>query len=83
MPAGSCYITLEYGTSPTDALFEVLLRDHRFWAEHGTGAMHHPARAALVRDMLAHFCPDDPAWRRRILLRAREVIRRAMHGLSS
>jgi predicted deacylase len=83
MPAGSCYITLEYGTYPTQELFEVLLRDHRFWAVHGAGTTQHPQRAALIRDMRAHFCPDDPAWRRQVLLRAREVIRRARHGLLS
>jgi len=83
MPAGSCYITLEYGTYPTQALFEVLLHDHRFWARHGAGAAQHPQRAALIRDMRAHFCPDGPAWRRQVLLRAREVIRRARHGLQS
>jgi len=83
MPAGSCYITLEYGTYPTENLFEVLLRDHRFWAEQGTGAAEHPGRTALVRDMLVHFCPADPAWRGQVLLRARDVIRRATTGLLS
>jgi len=83
MPAGSCYVTLEYGTYPTEELFEILLTDHRFWAQHGTAAPRHPERAALMEAMHAHFCPDDPAWRRQVLLRAREVVRRAMNGLQS
>jgi hypothetical protein len=83
MPTGSCYITLEYGTYPTQELFELLLSDHRFWAEHGTAAAGHSQRAALAGEMKNHFCPDDPAWRTRILRRARDVIRRAMHGLLS
>jgi len=83
MPAGSCYITLEYGTYQTQKLFDVLLKDHRFWAEHGAAAARHPERAALVRDMQAHFCPDEPGWRRQVLLQARHVIRRALAGLLS
>ena len=83
MPAGSCYITLEYGTYPTQDLFEVLLRDHRFWAEHGAAAACHPERAALAEEMRSHFCPNDPAWRGQVLRRARDVIRLAMNGLLS
>jgi len=81
MPAGSCYITLEYGTYTTQELFDVLLADHRFWAEHGTAAPDHPARPALVDRMRAHFCPDAPEWRRLVLLQARRSIRQAMEGL--
>jgi hypothetical protein len=83
MPAGSCYITLEYGTYATQELFELLLQDHRFWAEHGPAAAHHPERAALVERMRAHFCPDDPEWRRQVLLQARRAISEAMEGLLS
>lgn len=83
MPAGSCYITLEYGTQPTRELIEVLLRDHRFWAEHGAAAPRHREYPALVEGMRAHFCPDDPAWRLQVLQQGRHVIRQAMHGLQS
>jgi hypothetical protein len=83
MPTGSCYITLEYGTYATQELFEVLLADHRFWAEHGAAAARHPERAALVEHMRAHFCPDDREWRRQVLLQARRAIRQAMQGLLS
>ncbi|MGD8619938.1 MAG: DUF2817 domain-containing protein, partial [Gammaproteobacteria bacterium] len=83
MPSGSCYITLEYGTYETQELFEVLLQDHRFWAKHGAAAAGHPDRAVLIEHMRAHFCPDDPEWRRQVLLQARRAIRQAMEGLSS
>jgi hypothetical protein len=33
--------------------------------------------------MRAHFCPDDAAWRRQVLLQARRTIRQAMEGLLS
>jgi hypothetical protein len=81
MPAGSCYITLEYGTYATQELFEVLLLDHRFWAEHGVAAAGHPERANLVRRMRAHFYPEDPAWRRQVLLQARRTVHQAITGL--
>ncbi|HYQ72755.1 MAG TPA: DUF2817 domain-containing protein, partial [Gammaproteobacteria bacterium] len=83
MPAGSCYITLEYGTYTTRELFEVLLADHRFWAEHAAAAPRHPDRTALVERMLAHFCPGDPAWRTQVLLQARRATREAVAGLRS
>ena len=83
MPSGSCYITLEYGTQPTRELIEVLLRDHRFWAEYGTAAPRQREYPALVEDLRAHFCPDDPGWREQVLLQARHIIRQAMHGLLS
>jgi hypothetical protein len=83
MPAGSCYITLEYGTYPTRELFDVLLADHRFWAEHGADAARHPDRAARVARMRAHFCPGDPEWRMQVLRQARCTIRQAMEGLLS
>lgn len=83
MQGNSCYITLEFGTLPTAGLFDVLLRDHRFHAEHGARAFSHPDYAALVADMQAHFCPQDERWREAVLVRARAVIERALAGLSS
>lgn len=81
MPPGSCFITLEFGTQPTQTLFEVLLRDHRFRAHHGIQPLSHPDYPALVAEMLAHFCPDDNDWRMQVLLRARDVIDAALMGL--
>ena len=81
MRPGSCFITLEFGTQPTDSMFEVLLHDHRFRAYHGIRPLSHPDYPALVADMLAHFCPDDSDWRMQVLLRARDVIDAALAGL--
>jgi hypothetical protein len=81
MNADSCYITLEYGTLPTDNLFNVLFDDHRFHTLHGSQAFTHPDYAALVSAMRAHFCPDDSVWRSAVIERARDVIARAMLGL--
>ncbi len=81
MRSGSCFITLEYGTLATGELFDVLLRDHRFRALHGSEPVMHPDYPALVAALRAHFCPDDPVWRRQVLVRARQVIDRALEGL--
>jgi hypothetical protein len=81
MQANSCYITLEFGTLPTENLFGVLLRDHRFRAKHGNMPQSHPDYPLLVADMLTHFCPDDDAWRIKVLQRARYVIDCAVKGL--
>ncbi len=83
MQPGSCFITLEYGTQATGELFEVLLRDHRFRALHGTEPAGHPDYPDLVAALRAHFCPNDPDWRRQVLLRAREIIERALEGLQT
>jgi hypothetical protein len=81
MRPGSCFVTLEYGTRETGELFEVLLADHRYRAVHGTEPAPGPDYLALVGALRAHFCPDDPDWRRQVLLRARQVIDRAAEGL--
>jgi hypothetical protein len=83
MPPGSCFITLEYGTQATGELFEVLLRDHRFRATHGSEPPPDPNYQALVAALHAHFCPADPDWRRSVLTRARQVIDQALEGLQS
>lgn len=73
-----CYVTLEFGTYPTDALFEVLLQDHLLWAQTGNDAARLEHRDAMRR----HFCPEDPAWRELVLFRARQVVGQALVGLS-
>lgn len=81
MQGSSCFVTLEFGTLPTANMFEVLLRDHSFRAQHGKQPISHPDYPAVVAGMLAHFCPDDPGWRTKVLLRARHVIDCAQDGL--
>ncbi|NOS89834.1 MAG: DUF2817 domain-containing protein [Methylococcaceae bacterium] len=75
----SCYITLEFGSYPTEQLFEVLLRDHQLWAADHNAA----ARKAHSQLMRQHFCPDDQSWRELVLFRARQVIGQALHGVSA
>lgn len=79
MNGRSCHVTLEFGTYPTDRLFEVLLRDHQLWAQPDNG----PARLEHSQQMRQHFCPNDEAWKALVLFRARQVIAQALHGLSA
>ncbi|WP_426991581.1 DUF2817 domain-containing protein [Methylomonas sp. CM2] len=73
-----CYVTLEFGTYATDALFDVLLQDHLLWAQTGNDAARLIHRDAMRR----HFCPEDPVWREQVLFRARQVIGQALAGLA-
>ncbi len=77
MNARSCYVTLEFGTYRTLELFEVLLQDHLLWAQPDQSQ----ARTAHRPVMRQHFCPDDVAWRQMVLVRARQVLVQALHGL--
>lgn len=83
MGPDSCFVTLEFGSYATVELFDVLLRDHQFWARYGAQAPGHPERAAMVDALLAHFCPADAAWRQRVLEQARATVDQALRGLSS
>jgi len=74
----SCHITLEFGTYPTDQLFEVLLKDHQLWAQPDKLQ----ERLEHSRHMRQHFCPNDTAWKAMALFRARQVIAQALQGLS-
>ncbi|ESS72427.1 hypothetical protein MGMO_57c00070 [Methyloglobulus morosus KoM1] len=78
MNGRSCHVTLEFGTYPTDQLFEVLLRDHQLWAQSDNAA----ERLEHSKHMRQHFCPDDDAWKAMVLFRARQVIAQALQGLS-
>ncbi|TNE81669.1 MAG: DUF2817 domain-containing protein [Gammaproteobacteria bacterium] len=79
MTGGSCFVTLEFGTLGTDALFEVLLDEAAAWAQ---GAPPETLRQEVSRAMRSHFYPDDPAWREAVIFRARQVIQQALWGLT-
>lgn len=78
MDDDSCFVTLEFGSYSTDQLFELLLADHRLWAE----SFNQEQRRQQAAAMRQHFCPADPAWRELVLFRARQVIGQALQGLT-
>jgi Protein of unknown function (DUF2817) len=79
MNGRSCHVALEFGTYPTDQLFEVLLRDHQLWAQPDKPT----ERLEHSQHMRQHFCPNDEAWKAMVLFRARQVIFQALWGLSA
>jgi hypothetical protein len=76
----SCYVTLEFGSYGTEALFDVLLDDHRLWAQ---PTLSEVERHQQAKAMLRHFCPDDVIWRELVLFRSRQVIAQAMAGIGA
>lgn len=75
----SCYVTLEFGTFSTDCLFNVLLDDHRIWAQTDPLTAHAEHGAVMRR----HFCPQDQGWQEMVLFRSRQVIAQALFGLAA
>jgi hypothetical protein len=82
MRDSSCFVTLEFGTLGTAALFDVLLKDHLVWA--GIPADNpnwRQQREQIRKAMLSHFCPHDPVWRETVIFRSRQLIHQAVTGL--
>lgn len=77
----SCFVTLEFGTYDTDELFERIVADHVLHASGPVNWRDKHVQVAKQR-MLRHFYPDDDQWRELVLLRARQVIRLALRGLT-
>ncbi len=78
MGDNGCYLTLEYGTYPTQALFDVIIDDHRIWRECDASAISKQQHA-----MRRHFCPSDVYWRQLVLVQAAQVLERMLSGFES
>ncbi len=76
MAERGCFVTLEFGSYSTDALFDVVLQDHRSWKSGDA-----QAKVKAGRAMRAHFCPQDGYWRELVLVKSRQVIQQALDGL--
>ena len=76
----SCFVTLEFGTLGTPSLFNVLMEDA--WMMQHLDQVAPSTLAAHGQQMRAHFYPTDPWWREAVIFRARQVIQRALAGLS-
>lgn len=80
MDRHSCFVTLEFGSYSTHALFETILADHRLHAAADAGP-DHPDWRSVKDAMQQHFCPPDSQWQEMVLWRGRQVIRLALAGL--
>ncbi|MDH5471313.1 MAG: M14 family metallopeptidase [Gammaproteobacteria bacterium] len=76
MTQRGCFVTLEFGSYRTQALFDVILNDHRCWKAGNQQDIIESAKA-----MKEHFCPADSYWRELVLIKARQVIQQAVDGL--
>ncbi|GLQ29665.1 DUF2817 domain-containing protein [Litoribrevibacter albus] len=78
MQQRGCFLTLEFGSYGTDALFEVLINEHLFWRDHPNPAkddLHYQQhRLAMIK----HFCPSDPFWQQAVLFKTWQVVTRAL-----
>lgn len=82
MDARSFFLTLEFGTYATDALFDTLIDDHIFWANGGPDKLSREAYQQQRQRMLAHFCPDDIYWQQSVLLKSWQVADRLLRALA-
>jgi len=82
LPDHCCFVTLEFGTFPVDAMFSVLRADH---ALHRSGPFDwsSPETQRVKRAIREHFCPPAPDWQQMVLLRARQVLAQAILGLAA
>ena len=78
MARRGCFITLEFGSYATQALFNVILDDHRSW-----NSADPRAKAKSAEAMQQHFCPQDNYWRELVLIKGRQVFQQAMDGLQN
>lgn len=76
----SCFITLEFGTLGTKALFEILLEESNLWGRSPQASAEQ--KAEVAKKMRCHFYPDDPFWRESVIFRARQVCFQGLLGLS-
>lgn len=83
MNPASCYLTLEFGSYSTDALFDCLIEDHRFWAEYRPQQLDDSRWQAQRLRLLEHFCPADPDWRHSVIFRGLQMSARALASFSN
>ncbi len=81
-----CYLTLEFGSYSTQALFDVIISDHRLWKDFLQASDRVLSSETLPEEiiqqqqaMLEHFCPQDPYWRQLVLFQTGQTGERLLH----
>jgi hypothetical protein len=72
-------ITVEFGTLPALEVLQALRADN--WLHQASPRP--DLDCPIKRNMRRAFCPDDPDWQEMVLLRGRQVVARALQGLST
>ncbi|MFV1873394.1 MAG: DUF2817 domain-containing protein [Oleiphilus sp.] len=68
------FLTLEFGTYGSAALFEVLLNDHVFWRDQAPAQLDEPNYQVYRERMIEHFCPKQALWQQAVLFKAWQVL---------
>lgn len=79
----SCFLTLEFGSHHSDALFNVIIEDHLVWAKNHDSADWQQQRQQSEYNMRQHFYPSDPYWRISALFQSLQTINRSLNAWSS
>ncbi|NVJ50319.1 MAG: DUF2817 domain-containing protein [Gammaproteobacteria bacterium] len=74
-----CFLTLEFGSYGSAALFNVILDDHIVWRERPTKSS--AAIAQQAQHMLEHFCPKQTLWQQAVLFKSWQVVNLACNQL--
>ena len=80
MGSKSCFVTLEFGTLGTAALFDTLIDEASVWSSSECVSCH--SKEIVATHMKAHFYPLDAYWREAVIFRARQVLHQALVGVS-
>lgn len=76
MKRSGCFLTLEFGSYGTKALFDVLLDEHLFWYQNQPLDLDSAACRQRRAAMIEHFCPANAFWQEAVLLKSWQVFNR-------
>ncbi|NVJ61884.1 MAG: DUF2817 domain-containing protein [Gammaproteobacteria bacterium] len=72
MQKQGCFLTLEFGSYGTAALFKVILDDHIAWR--GEKGVSKEELNLQAQKMLQHFCPEQHMWQQAVLFKSWQVV---------
>lgn len=73
-------VVVEFGTLPRDRMQRASIAARWLWThQEASGDL----RLKLMAGIRSAFYPDDPSWRRRVLLQGKEIIDQALAGLAA
>lgn len=75
------FLTLEFGSYGSAALFEVLLSDHVYWREHEPSSANEAEYQFYRERMIEHFCPNNLLWQQAVLFKAWQIFERLIHSI--
>ena len=77
------FLTLEFGSYGSAALFEVLLSDHVYWREHQPSSITEERYQYYRERMIEHFCPKDSLWQQAVLFKSWQIFERLISSIKS